>query len=62
MNEEPTSHRSHYNPVTINEALGTTFLGLMCLVLLVALLRSEARHRRLLREQGKVLRSRRSSD
>lgn len=40
----------HENPVIVNEALGTIFLGLLSLVLLIALLRSEAARRRLLRQ------------
>ena len=42
----------HYNPVdaTVSEAVGTTFLALLALLLLIALLRSQARHRRLLRQ------------
>ena len=43
----------HENPVTVttHEAIGTLFLGLVSLVLLVALLRSEAARRRLLEQQ-----------
>lgn len=42
----------HYNPVDVamRETIGTTFLGLLALVLLIALLRSQARNRRLLRQ------------
>lgn len=44
--EKPSVY--HENPVIVNEALGTIFLGLLSLVLLVALLRSEGARRRLL--------------
>lgn len=39
-----------YSPVNINasEAIGSLFLGVLALVLLIALLRAEARNRRLL--------------
>ena len=42
----------HENPVIVNEVLGTIFLGLLSLVLLVALLRSEGARRRLLRQMA----------
>ncbi|MDX1663209.1 MAG: hypothetical protein R3272_05400 [Candidatus Promineifilaceae bacterium] len=51
MHEEPPAHRSHYNPVTVNETVGTIFLGVLSLVLLIALLRAQARNRALLRER-----------
>jgi hypothetical protein len=38
---------ANYNPVTVSEALGTLFLGVLSLVLLVALLRAQARNRKL---------------
>jgi hypothetical protein len=40
----------HYNPVTVNEAVGTIFLGILALILLAALLRAQARCRELLRK------------
>ena len=49
VSEEPVVHRTHYNPVTVEEGVGTFFLGVLCLALLIALLRSEARYRRLVR-------------
>lgn len=41
----------HYNPVrvTVGEAIGTILLGLLAILLLLALLRSQARNRELLR-------------
>lgn len=49
---KPKSSIYHENPVIVNEALGTIFLGLLSLALLVALLRSEAAQRRLLRKMA----------
>ena len=50
--DRATSSVDHYNPVdvTVSEAVGTTFLGLFTLILLIALLRSQARNRELLRQ------------
>jgi len=44
----------HYNPVdvTLGEVIGTTFLGLLALLLLIALLRSQARNRELMRRRA----------
>jgi hypothetical protein len=38
----------HYNPVRVSDTVGTFILGLIALVLLIALLRSQGRNRRLL--------------
>ena len=38
----------HYNPVRVSEAVGALMLGIICFTLLIALLRSQARNRRLL--------------
>lgn len=40
----------HYNPVdvSVGEAIGTIMIGLVALFLLIALLRSQARNRKLL--------------
>ena len=42
----------HYNPVDVamRETVGTSFLGLLALILLIALLRSQARNRELLQK------------
>lgn len=47
--EQPLTIK-HYNPVnvTMGEAVGTIMLGLVALFLLIALLRSQARNRKLL--------------
>lgn len=47
--EQPLTIK-HYNPVnvTMAEAVGTIMLGLVALFLLIALLRSQARNRKLL--------------
>lgn len=46
----------HYNPVevTVGEAIGTAFLGLLALSLLIALLRAQARNRKLQRQLAGV--------
>lgn len=41
----------HNNPVQVSEAIGLVMMSLLAFSLLIALLRSEARHRALLREQ-----------
>ena len=38
----------HYNPVRVSDTVGTLILGIITLVLLIALLRSQTRNRRLL--------------
>jgi hypothetical protein len=38
----------HYNPVRVSDTVGTLILGLIGLILLIALLRSHARNRKLL--------------
>jgi hypothetical protein len=38
----------HYNPVSVSDTVGTLILGLFALLLLIALLRSQGRNRRLL--------------
>lgn len=52
MRDGAPSTVEHYNPVTVtvSEAVGTSFLGLLALILLIALLRSQARNRELLRQ------------
>jgi hypothetical protein len=42
----------HYNPVQPRELIGTSFLGIIVIILLVALLRSQARVRTLLQQNG----------
>jgi len=52
MTEETQSriYDIQYNAMTIGEALGTIFLGILSLVLLVAFLRAQARNQKLLNE------------
>lgn len=52
MDKDPISNRTHYNPVTVtvDDTVGAALLGIVALVLTIALLRSEARYRRLLRQ------------
>jgi len=52
MTEEAQSriYDIQYNVVTIGEAIGTIFLGILSLVLLVAFLRAQARNQKLLNE------------
>lgn len=52
VRERPASTVDHFNPVdvTVSEAVGASFLGLLALLLLIALLRSQARNRKLLRQ------------
>lgn len=38
----------HYNPVAVTDTLGTIFLGTIVFILLIALLRAQARNRELL--------------
>ena len=61
MSETSPERWSHYNPVTVHEGLGTIILGIVSLVLLIALLRAEARNRRLLREHAETVRSARQT-
>lgn len=46
--EAPGHKHMHYNPVQVREVLGTLALSLLSLILLIALLCSEARYRKLL--------------
>lgn len=39
---------SHYNPVNVSDTVGAIFLGILALSLLLALLRAQARNRRLM--------------
>lgn len=39
---------AHYNPVTVTDAIGAIFLGILALILMLALLRAQARNRKLL--------------
>ena len=50
MNENESKDYKVYNPVTVtvSESVGILILGVLALALLVALLRSQARHRKLL--------------
>jgi hypothetical protein len=50
MNENEGKEYRNYNPVTvtITESAGILVLGALAITLLVALLRSQARHRKLL--------------
>lgn len=50
MSEHEGAGYKNYNPVTvtITESVGILVLGLVALALLVALLRSQSRHRKLL--------------
>jgi hypothetical protein len=52
MTEEAQSriYDIQYNVVTVGEAIGTIFLGILSLVLLVAFLRAQARNQKLLSE------------
>lgn len=53
--EEGTQiHDVHYNPVTVGEAIGTLFLGILALILLLALLRAQAHNRKLLDDLGQA--------
>lgn len=40
----------HYNPVNVADTIGVIFLGILALSLLLALLRAEARNRKLLNQ------------
>jgi hypothetical protein len=42
----------HYNPVEPRELVGTSFLGVLVIILLFALLRSQARVRDLLQQKS----------
>ena len=50
---------SNYNPVmvTSNDTIGTLLLGILALILLIALLRAQARNRRLLAKLARIRRS-----
>ena len=52
MTEEQASRpgHSHYNPVSVNDTVGAVVLGVLALVLLLALLRAQARYRELLEQ------------
>ena len=56
MNENEGKGYQNYNPVTVTvtELVGILVLGALALVLLVALLRSQARHRKLLAQLAGV--------
>lgn len=56
VNENEGKGYQNYNPVTvtINEAAGVLVLGVLALILLMALLRSQARHRKLLAQLAGV--------
>jgi hypothetical protein len=41
---------SHYNPVNVSDTVGAIVLGILSLILLLALLRAQARNRRLLEQ------------
>lgn len=47
MSEQPLPDTQgnihHYNPVHVQETIGTIFLGILAIILLIALLRSRAR-------------------
>ena len=45
---------SHYNPVNVSDALGALMLGILALILLVALLRCQARNRKLLAQLARL--------
>jgi hypothetical protein len=47
----PAVAPGHYNPITVTETVGASFLGLLALILLIAFLRAEARYRALLAER-----------
>jgi hypothetical protein len=47
---EPLKMHSHYNPVKVIDTVGSIFLGMIALILLLALLRAQARNRALLAE------------
>jgi hypothetical protein len=48
MDFEHAGAVGHYNPVTVSDTVGTMLLGVIALVLLIALLRAQARNRSLL--------------
>lgn len=50
MSENEGKGYQNYNPVTvtIEESVGIVMLGILSIILLVSLLRSQARHRKLL--------------
>lgn len=50
MSENEGKGYQNYNPVTVtvSESVGILILGMLALMLLVSLLRSQARHRKLL--------------
>lgn len=56
MNENEGKDYKVYNPVTITvtESVGILVLGVLALTLLVALLRSQSRHRKLLAQLAGV--------
>ncbi|MBI3960104.1 MAG: hypothetical protein HY328_14925 [Chloroflexi bacterium] len=56
MNENEGKGYQNYNPVTVTvtEAVGILVLGGLALILLMALLRSQARHRKLLAQLAGV--------
>jgi hypothetical protein len=45
---------SHYNPINVSDVLGATMLGILALILLVALLRCQARNRKLLAQLSRL--------
>jgi hypothetical protein len=45
---------SHYNPINVSDVLGATMLGILALILLVALLRCQARNRKLLAQLARL--------
>jgi hypothetical protein len=53
MDYEHAGAIGHYNPVTVSETVGTMLLGIMAIVLLIALLRAQARNRSLVTQLAK---------
>ena len=47
MDYEHAGVVGHYNPVSVSDTVGTLLLGIIAIVLLVALLRAQARNRNL---------------
>ncbi len=46
----PREEHSHFNPVNVNDTVGVLILGMLSLILLIALLRAQARVRKLIIE------------
>lgn len=49
------SHQHTYSPVRVNDTIGATFLGLISLILLAALLHTQSRNRNLEAQLARLL-------